>query len=685
MSAENRDATVFAAKTGGVPIFMKRPLVVHPFLLGLSPILFLYTYNLAQIPVNVSELVGPVLLTLGATLLLWLALGLVLRDRVRSGLIVSLLVVLFFSYGHVFAAIQKIGTLPFSPRKPVVSLFSRHEYLLAVWLAILAAGVVLVIRTRRNLAGLTIVLNVIAAAIVFTNLLIGLPHLLRRRPAQATTAENRDATVFAAKTGSVPIFRVGVNNPDIYYIILDSYARSDILKEKFGYDNSDFIAWLRQQGFYVPDRGRSNYVQTYLSLASSLNFTYLDRLAAQQGNESQNRAPLIRMIEHSQVTDFLRRHGYTIVVFSSGYTGTDLKDADLLLAPRWALSEFQNVLLSTTLLPPLLPPLLRRSQEDLQRERVLYTLANIPRAGQGRRPVFVFSHLVSPHVPFVFGANGEPVKAAQYFRMTDDGATQTVTKQEVRKWYEENYRPQITYLTKRVREMVTQILAASPQSPVIVLQGDHGTGSILNWDEPDPGELAERHAILNAIRVPASDGERTTDDGRRTTVFAPLAGLYDSITPVNTFRYIFARLFDTSMALLPDRCYFSTIFHPYAFYNVDVPGEYPDAGSDQGPISELNVVAFSRAAKAPANPALYCRRLVILKYPRERRRVRAFRVQVVDTLLTEERAFALYQQSVQSGELPDFGNDCDFYQGRGPDQDSVAALYFRIADGSNHR
>ena len=75
-------------------------------------------------------------------------------------------------------------------------------------------------------------------------------------------------------------------------------------------------------GQFIADRARSNYAQTYLSLASSLNLAYLDSLAQAVGRESENRGPLIRMIQNSRLVEFLRLRGYTIVSFASGHTGT---------------------------------------------------------------------------------------------------------------------------------------------------------------------------------------------------------------------------------------------------------------------------------------------------------------------------------------------------------------------------
>ena len=42
--------------------------------------------------------------------------------------------------------------------------------------------------------------------------------------------------------------------PDIYYIILDGFARGDILREQFGYDLEPFLRRLEARGFFVARR-----------------------------------------------------------------------------------------------------------------------------------------------------------------------------------------------------------------------------------------------------------------------------------------------------------------------------------------------------------------------------------------------------------------------------------------------
>jgi len=519
----------------------RRTVPFHPVLFAVAPILFVYTFNASKIPIDPRELPLPIALSLAMAGVVWAVLGLVFRSATRAAPAVSFFLLLFFSYGHI------AGVLGSESR--------GWTDLLVLWLLLLAAGIWLAARrarraTRGPHSGLTVLLNSVATAVFAVNLVTGARSLLHRPP-----RVEREARPAATTSGDYP---------DIYYIITDSYARSDVLESRYHTDNSAFLGDLEHLGFFVVDRARSNYAGTYHSLASSLNFTYLDSLAGAAGAESEDYGPLISMIQHSRLVDFLRHHGYSVVSFASGYAGTDLADADVHFAPLWSPSEFQNVLANTTMLWDLLY-LLRMSPKDLHRARIMYTLQNLPLAGRGRHPVFVWAHIVCPHKPFVFDARGGRPK--YYLGVDLRGTMRDVNKVLVRQWLDEYYGPQVIYLNTLLDEVVRKILAESSRPPIIIIQGDHGPGAMLNWGEPDrdePSELAERHSILDVIYLPPS--------GRG---IRPPAQLYDSISPVNTFRVVLSTYFDTTMSLLPDRSYLATFHRPFRFIEVDRSGFCP--------------------------------------------------------------------------------------------------------------
>jgi hypothetical protein len=603
--------------------------VFHPFLFATAPILFLYSYNAPRLPISGSELTLPLILALALAALLLLLYRLALRDPRKAGIAASLFLLVSFSYGHVFAALGGRAS---------------HAVLLGVSILALGGGTLLVARARTDLRNVTALANAVGATIFLLNLGTGLPSLVRRDapPGRAPSAPGAAAEA-----------------PDIYYIILDGYARADILKDIYGFDNSSFTGWLERNGFRVAARSRSNYAQTYLSLASSLNMTGLDSVAGLDSG-SDNRSPLLRLIRNNRVMRELKKRGYTTVSYASGYTGTDLANADIHYAPRWSLSEFQNLVISTTPLPLILDRVLRRSQFDLHRDRILYTLAHLPDAARLKQPVFVFAHILSPHPPFVFGPGGRKINPDGYFTIAEGGSFKVVDKEKVRREYVAHYRDQLEFLTGKVQQTLTRILAESPRPPVIILQGDHGPGSVLNWDDPEPTDLQERMAILNAALFPGDN------------LF------YDSITPQNTFRLVFDRVFGDTLSLLPDRSRFSTVTRPYRFFDVDAPQAY--AAVRNAAAAEITIVAFILAEPTePVNPGLYARRLVGLKYPGETRSVANIYVRHIRAKPegeTASGAFESYRQSVQSGELPDLGDKYDSFEGKGPDGWPVTALFF---------
>ena len=122
----------------------------------------------------------------------------------------------------------------------------------------------------------------------------------------------------------------GRNTPprDIYLIVADGHANAGVLTEMFQYDVSPFQDSLRALGFLVPRDVRSNYVQTYLSVASLLNAAHMTRLTDDAGLTSTDHTLPTYLVKHNRVTRFLKEHGYKYVLFPSAWWGAT-KDSPL--------------------------------------------------------------------------------------------------------------------------------------------------------------------------------------------------------------------------------------------------------------------------------------------------------------------------------------------------------------------
>ncbi|HJR91180.1 MAG TPA: hypothetical protein VJ938_01925, partial [Acidimicrobiia bacterium] len=88
---------------------------------------------------------------------------------------------------------------------------------------------------------------------------------VRMYPATASTVSTRD-----------PAFVATIDRaPDVYFVVLDGYARSDVLQEIYGFDNRVFEGMLRSNGFEVAENATANYSVTHFSLASTLGMDYV--------------------------------------------------------------------------------------------------------------------------------------------------------------------------------------------------------------------------------------------------------------------------------------------------------------------------------------------------------------------------------------------------------------------------
>jgi hypothetical protein len=319
------------------------------------------------------------------------------------------------------------------------------------------------------------------------------------------------------------------------------------LEELYGFDNQAFLSWLSERGFYVAEQGASNYAQTYLSLASSLNMQYLDEISSVMG-ESDSRAPLAYLIRNNSVAKILRESGYKFIFVPSGYDVSatdDSPQADICYCEDYGLNNIERAVFTLT-------PLTLLSPESINpyvshRRKVLVGFDHITNMPQFDEPIFVFAHILAPHPPFVFGPNGEEVKQHLLFTLLD-GSQFPASHEE----YVTGYREQTTYINTKLSEAVDAILERSTTPPIIILQADHGPGSMLDWDSAEHTNMKERLSIFAAYYLP--------DDASQQ--------MPANMTPVNTFRILFNSYFGADFELLENKSYFSEWETPYDFMRV---------------------------------------------------------------------------------------------------------------------
>ena len=501
-------------------VLKKVPL--HPFLLALYPMLYLLSVNIDQVDPAVAfrSLFIPFA---GVTALL-LVFALLSKSWRKAALAASLWVVVvyllfFFLYVPLYHAVEKmvIGGVN----------VGRHRVLLGGILLLLALAAWFILRIRKDVSIPTSIINLVAVVLILLPVFQIVSYQIRSQTLAAPPAlVEMDQSALSLPEGKTP--------PDVYYIILDMYTRQDVLQDFFEYDNTEFLKFLEEKGFEVAACSQSNYTITQYSLSSSLNYEYLQTLG--YGVDDPE---IVQAIDQSRVRRSLEELGYKTVAFESGYSLTELRDADVYLSPfgnLWngllygGVNSFEAMVLQNSagkLLYEAKPNLSRKYQTILDtpyiqyRERIDFTLQELETVARIPGPKFVFAHILAPHDPFVFDRDGNFIYRETPFTLNND-------KEYTAETYVAGYRDELMYLNTRVENVVAAILEQSSTPPIIILQGDHGA--------PRSKEIDGYSAILNAYHLPDGGAE----------------GLPPTITPVNTFRWIFNEYFGGTYPLLQD-------------------------------------------------------------------------------------------------------------------------------------
>ena len=327
--------------------------------------------------------------------------------------------------------------------------------------------------------------------------------------------------------------------PDIYYFIFDRYARQDQLNSVYGHDNAEFLAALRQRGFFIADNAYSNYQRTAHSIISSLNFDYLDRLDTPATQGKSDWLPLYQMFQDFRVGRFLKTLGYDVHFSGTWWEPTRRIAIADVTHNFYEVPEIARFIYENSLIVEAAEALGIRAASPLywqcQRSRLMFE--DIRTAPDNDKPKFHFAHFLIPHPPFVTHESG---------RCLEKGEALARTRAQ-------NYAGQLVYANGQILATVDALLAAPGLKPIIILQADEGPwpekyareeataigrdASKVDWSTVSPGDLKEKMAILSAFYAPNIRPD----------------SLSPEITPVNTFRFILRDYFNVAIEPLPDR------------------------------------------------------------------------------------------------------------------------------------
>jgi len=376
----------------------------------------------------------------------------ILKNRLKTGVFVTLLLFGLFQYGVIYESLnlaQENGLWPFE---------NVHRYLLIVYLILFTGLLYFFKKTKHDFIRLNYFLNFLIILLITFN---GVKTLLFH---SNTSRINSGKELHTKITEFNPL----TPKPDIYFIILDGYASRMTLEKYYKYKQTEFYDNLGALGFRFCDSAYSNYYSTTKSLCATLNARYL--------TENEDALSALR---DNQIFTWLKQNNYKIYHLRSGFVvSNNFTMADSAIGIGGP-NEFELSLLKHTALR--LDDAfgffaIQRLQSQFKK---MYTMAEI-----AAQPKFCFMHFVAPHPPFVFEKDGK-IRSKHF---SDENLWEP----------EEHYIDQLTYVSTQITKFLSYLQQKNPTA-VVILQSDHGPYASAKTAE---GIFESRAGILYAFKAP---------------------------------------------------------------------------------------------------------------------------------------------------------------------------------------
>jgi len=480
---------------------IRQPLIVYPWLIIV--LFILQKFSIPDLHPPWKDILFFFLLNSVLLLIAFIVLNVFIKDRLKAWLNVSILMVVLLEWLIIWELLSKwpffyeiLNSLP-------------HILKQLLYLSLFILIIYVSTKYKRSLLKISQYLNVLLIALIIYQL-------------YAIFSQDTKRITLANKIEIIEYRQQYLNNkpPDIYYIILDAYTSNQSLKDYWDYDNYELTDFLSKKGFCITTDSKSNYNFTEYSLCSSLNMSYLDNIPKKRIVDFARMKNLKQLLKDSQVTKILLKNGYQVINYSS---------FDLPETTRFYDDFFwtKKSLIAGTAFEMVLKRMGVKVDDGKNTANFLTFKTINPgilnklksRDSNHKKPDFVYAHLMMPHEPYLFDEfGGIHENDSAFIRPLKD-----------------KYLGQLKYLNKLVINTITAIFNNNQLThPIIIIGGDHGYRYLSGQDK-----MKESMTIFNAYYFPDQDYSK----------------IYNSISPVNTFRVLFNKYLNAGFPILKDTSY----------------------------------------------------------------------------------------------------------------------------------
>jgi hypothetical protein len=463
-----------------------------PFLIAVTPILFLYSHNVKVL--NLSNSISPLLIAAASVLFFYGLFILLYRNALSASFSVVILVGANYVYGFTFySVLENINLIP-SEHFIFLPLALCCAFFTAYFFNFLSTSI------RKTIHE---TLLIIALVLVSFNVVSAIPEEIRK--AGVSSAQQSSISV-AGKSPDTP-----ETYPDVYFIVLDEYAGFDVIREYWHEDYVDsFDAFLKANNFFIPQKSRSQTLDTIFEMASRLNLK-------QYPKDTQ------RFILHEEITNNLvmkafKSYGYTTVAFHGPYQPYN---ADYNFGGKPGIANdqavgteaFREVLIDNSMFSAFSTFFQTRYSSLDTLNSINYIFQKISDLSYIQSPKLVIAHIYFPHLPIVVDEDGNVLDPKYQYNWN-------------------YYLGQHKYATQQAQALLSRLLEkVDPDNPpVIIIQSDHGARNmevpfrnsvnLLNYSQD------YAYHILFAMYLPGFDTSKLSADVAPIETFAIVLNHY---------------------------------------------------------------------------------------------------------------------------------------------------------------
>lgn len=473
--------------------------------ISIYPVIALYAHNIEEL--NFNQLLQPVVVSLGLTGFLFFIWFLVFRKTLKAILATIPFMLAVWYYGLVYNK---------------VFMEAQPNHYLIIGLILFLYGLIVYaiskIKLTQNLANINLIITVPVFLLFAFNVFTIIPAELKKNRISENIQRQYLEHQELNYEGSLP---------DLYVIVFDEFASFATMEEVWGFENKKLHEYLLETGFFIAENSRTRFRTTYGSLATFLNLEYVT--AGLTKNE------ILQEYDKNFVMSFLHSIGYKITFidgygsfsYSQSLDGVNLMDMyNMNIDGEVIVDPFHFLLVNQSVLLPWADHFRDNTHNLYYRvnKYFLNYIENFPlKVNNMEQPSFLYAHLMTPHLPFVFDRSGNflenPTNHWEYENLDNK------TKMDL-------YLEQYIYISSRIMDIIEGVMQKSENQPIIMILSDHG----VREESTGSAEPNHIYRVLNAVYFPDRD----------------YSALYDSIAPTNTMRVILNKFFNQNFPMLED-------------------------------------------------------------------------------------------------------------------------------------